>query len=492
MTTAVPRGLRRGTTDRVMSRLFPAADSFEPNEWADDHGIFLWSGQQKINDSVRDNRYTAVRSCHGIGKSFDAAVLVNAWLDSFPVGDAFVVTTAPTDRQVKAILWRYIRRIHANQSLRGRVTLDADYYLPIGGTEELVAYGRKPADYDPAAFQGIHQLNILVILDEACGVPKALYDAVDSLATNENARVLAIGNPDDPSSHFKKVCAPGSGWNSLRISVWDSPNFTGEKVPDRLRQELVSELWVEERLKRWGKDSPLYASKVDAEFPVISDDTLISSADLYRAQNEVNLPGMGPGRYGVDVARYGSDETVIYRNRDNVIRRVWQGHKASTMVTTGHVVRELRGAPNASFAVVDADGVGGGVVDRLLEQGYQVVPFHGGAAPSDPVKFFNLRAEMYWTLREMLEKDEIDLDPEDDELVSQLGSIKFKLTSRGQIQIESKEDMRKRGLPSPDRADGVMMTLKGANDLETFLQTARERRSDPVPDLTSDLYDRPL
>jgi hypothetical protein len=118
-----------------------------------------------------------------------------------------VVTTAPTTPQVEAILWRYMGNAHKKAGLPRRITLDAKWYIG----NELVAYGRKPADYDPAAFQGIHARYVLVIIDEAGGVPKSIFDAVDALATNIDARVVAVGNPDDPASHFATICKPGSG-----------------------------------------------------------------------------------------------------------------------------------------------------------------------------------------------------------------------------------------------------------------------------------------
>src|SRR5690606_37769672 len=116
-----------------------------------------------------------------------------------------------------------------------------------------------------------------VVIDEAGGVPKWLIDAVDTLATNEAARVLAIGNPDDPSSHFKTICQPGAGWNQFKISAKDTPNFTGEKISKDLADELISPGWVEERKRMWGKKSSLYASKVEGRFPETSTDTLLSA-----------------------------------------------------------------------------------------------------------------------------------------------------------------------------------------------------------------------
>jgi hypothetical protein len=112
--------------------------------------------------------------------------------------------------------------------------------------------------------RSIHALNPLILVDEACGVPKSIFDAVDALATNSNARVLAIGNPDDPSSHFAQICKPGSGWHVITISAFDTPAYTGEKVPEELLPLLVSPEWVEERKLRWGVTNPIYQSKCSA------------------------------------------------------------------------------------------------------------------------------------------------------------------------------------------------------------------------------------
>jgi hypothetical protein len=115
-------------------------------------GEFWWSGQHRMAQSVVENRYSAFKASHDVSKSHTMSRLALWWIDVHPPGEAFVVTTAPTTPQVEAILWRYMGNAHKKAGLPGRITLDAKWYIG----NELVAYGRKPADYDPAAFQGIH------------------------------------------------------------------------------------------------------------------------------------------------------------------------------------------------------------------------------------------------------------------------------------------------------------------------------------------------
>jgi hypothetical protein len=227
-------------------------------------GESLWSKQREIAEAVRDHRHVAVRSAHDTGKTFVASRLAAWWLSVHAPGEAFVVTTAPTFAQVRAILWREINRAHRKGRLPGRVN-QTEWWID----REIVAYGRKPADYDEASFQGIHARYVLVILDEACGVPEPLWTAAETIATTDGCRVLAIGNPDTPLSHFKRVCEPGSGWQVIHVDGLRSPNFTDEEVPAELGELLLSPTWVAERRAEWGEDSALWASKVRGEFPAV-------------------------------------------------------------------------------------------------------------------------------------------------------------------------------------------------------------------------------
>lgn len=448
---------------------------------------FLWSKQREILSSVVENRRTAVKSCHGPGKSFTASRAALWWIDAHPPESAFVVTTAPSWPQVSAILWREMRRGHRKGGLRGRLTLDCEWHLGMSGKkgaadEDLVAYGRKPADYDETAFQGIHERFVLIIIDEACGVPKQLWDACSTLMTNDYARMLAIGNPDDPGAYFMDVCKSPE-WNTIKIDAWSTPNFTGEYVPEEVAQSLVTPLWVEERRREWGVGSPMWVSKVEAEFPDVGDDTLFPPSIIEKAK-QTDLAGFELGRYALDVARYGQDKSVLYRNRGGHIRRTKWWAKKDTVETYEMVTPFLdRHFPNRVPIVVDTIGLGAGPYDMLRHQGYDAVPFQGSEKPYQPDRFKNRRAEQYWTLRNMMEDGLIDLDPDDQELLAQLGSIKFKIMN-GKVVVEDKEDMKTRGLPSPDMADTVMMaTVSPTASVEELLG----RRHGT---LTGDLLDR--
>lgn len=443
-------------------------------------GEHLWSKQRQIAESVRDHRRTAVKSCHNAGKSWIASRIAAWWLDTHPPGEAIVVSTAPTYKQVHAILWEEIRAAAKKAAalgdpLPGRV-LQSDEWKLADGT--LIGFGRKPADTDEHGFQGIHRRYVLVILDEACGIPAQLWTAVEAITTNADCRILAIGNPDDPGTEFNEVCKPGSGWNVIRINGLETPNMTSDRVaehpelaalfdrlglgptaevvPDGLRPLMLDAGWVADKIRRWGAGSPRFASKVLGEFPEIGEDVLILPAWIRAAQERQAQPGPW-AVLGVDVARYGSDRTVLMLRRGPVARTVGDHAMTATTDTTSKVVVAKR-EHQVDEIRVDGVGVGGGVVDQLVQLGHDVVDMQAGAGAADPEHFLNARAEWYWALRERFESGDMDIDPDDDDLAAQLGAVKYKFTARQQIVIESKADMKKRGLPSPDRADALMLT----------------------------------
>jgi hypothetical protein len=476
-------------------------DLRNPTRWAHERlNTFLWSKQRDILNSIVRHPKTTVRSAHDTGKSFTAAVATTWWLSVHPIGSAFVITSAPTAAQVEVILWREIQKAKTRGKLPGRITTGT---IPKwkDDTGEIIAYGRKPADLasdaSGQAFQGVHARYVLIILDEACGIPPWLWESIHTIATNKYARILAIGNPDVPDTDFHKTHKPEQShiWNQIKISAFDTPAFTDEDVPDSLLLDLVDPAWVDQRADDWGRESPLYMSKVNAEFPEVNEETLIHPRLIQDAQlRDLSSSAFGePGTFGLDVARFGRNETAMYRNRGGHLRLEWNATKQDTMRTAGKAARLLNETFGNAPMHIDTVGVGAGVFDRLAEQGFPVVPFVASEAPSTPVnqkRFVNRRAEQWWNFRMMLEKGMIDLPQtnEDPKLISQLASIRYFIRSDGRIIVESKDDAEDRGMPSPDRADAAMMAC--ADPLPTqgdfWIPPKPQQRAAENPTYTAD------
>jgi hypothetical protein len=274
---------------------------------------------------------------------------------------------------VKFILWKEIARAHRKGRLPGR-TNQVEWWI----NNEIVAYGRKPDDLDMAAFQGIHARRVLVVVDEACGVAPAIWNGAETLITNDESHILAIGNPDDPATYFAQICKPGSGWHPIRVSAFDSPNFTGEAIPEALKSLLIGPTWVEEKRKSWGEASPLYQSKVLGEFPEVGDDTLIPPGWIIAAVERELERGL-PVELGCDIARFGADETVIiarWRGDGNFVIRhlayATHGHRRGDQPRM-NVWSDARGHIGRRIVVWPAFGLGGRerqivVVSHRLQQ----------------------------------------------------------------------------------------------------------------------------
>lgn len=428
-----------------------------PTDWVTNRlNGHLWSTQQQIATSVQNNRRTAVPSCYDSGKSYLASVLVTWWVDTHPRNTTRVVTTATTYRQVRAILWQEIARRHQQARLPGYVN-QTEWWVD----GQLVADGTRPADHDPAAFQGIHQKHVLVILDEAAGVPQTIWDAAEGLITNESARILAIGNPADPTSHFARICKPGTGWNVIHIDALETPNFTGEPVPPYLSDLLISTTWVEERRAQWGEQSALWISKVRGRFPEDAEDTVIPLSYIRQVQVDTHPAGL-PVELGVDVGA-GGDQTVIQERRGARAGRTWAMDTRDPMEVVGRTVRCIQDT-QATAVKVDVIGWGWGVAGRLEElkrervHGAKIVRVNVGEGASDREKYVNLRAQIWWEVgREQSQQRGWDLTDLGDDVVAQLIEPKWKLDSRGRIQIEPKDETKARIGRSPDQADALLL-----------------------------------
>lgn len=475
-------------------------------------GETFWSAQREIADSLRDHRYTAVQSCHDSGKSYIASRAAAHWIDTHPDGDAFVVSTAPTAAQVYAILWREISKAHRKGGLPGRIINSGYPQWKIDG--ELRGYGRKPADYEESAFQGIHDKYVLVIVDEACGIDANLWNAIDALVTNEYARVLAIGNPDDPGSHFAQLCKHDSGWNVIRIDGLRTPGmtktrvdnthcpickgkprllrrlmreegitYTTEVIPPDLYDFLISPLWIEERLHRWvGPPSPgqnlarkaalssLFTAKVRGLFPESGTEGVIPLGWIQRAVDrwqdwvDAGSPER-PGRQvlGVDVAGEGEDENAIYKRQGDAPLEIWRAASIDT-VELAAVVRAKANGAHAS-AVVDVTGIGAGVADQLrhLDDPLPVLAFVAAARTDrtdagGEFRFRNVRSAAWWHLREMLDPrtNPTLMLPNDELLIGDLVAPRWQVYAGGIIGIEPKDSIRKRLGRSTDTGDACV------------------------------------
>jgi hypothetical protein len=459
-----------------------------PNLWIKERlNEFTWSKQDEILRSVEAYRRTLVQSCHEVGKSWLAGRIAAWWLDCWPPGTAFVVTTAPSNPQIKAILWKEIGRAFMRGKLAGRVN-QTEWYMKVNGKEELVAFGRKPDDYDPAAFQGIHAPRVLVMIDEANGVRGPLHDAADSLIANDDSKVVMIGNPDDPEGEFYEASKPGSGWNVVTVSAFDSPNFTGEYIPSTVAKQLIGKVYVEEKRRKWAPhwswtldgskcvppegvnpatdphSNPYWKSKVLGLFPeTTSADGLIPISWVKSAQlrNLSSTIKDGPNELGADIGA-GGDSTAICHREGYVFRIIRSDNDPDTMSQCGKIIEDLR-RTKADCVKIDKIGIGWGVVNRGQELGK---PFIGvnvgeGATEDDENsddRFLNLKAELWWNVRDLFERGLIDIDPADDDLAAELLSVRFERRSNGKIKImDKKRDTNGKKIASPNRAESLML-----------------------------------
>lgn len=445
-------------------------------------GLGLWEKQKEILLSVRDNPRTAARTASAVGKSFDGAAASIWFLATHR--PSTVVTTAPTFRQVRDILWEEIRAMWAgskivlgpNDPTQTGITMteatDPMKWFAIGMTTE-----------EPEKFQGFHNQNVLVVVDEASGVPETIFTAVENPLAAGHTRVLLLGNPTQVSGTFHDAFSSPL-YKTFHISAFDTPNFTHFGIT---REDIIEGTWQEkltgplpypflvtphavaDRLLDWGLDSPMWQVYVEGQFPEEAPDTLIPLAWVEKAIVR-QLPPAGGVVIGIDTARFGDDENVAVIRQGSKVIGVVSWAKCDTMTGTGKVINLIEDWLPQRVRIDDAP-IAAGVIDRLAEQQYAVEVVNMSAKPTSD-KFVNLRAEMYWQLRTRFEQEDIDV-PDHAKLKAQTTSMKYKFDSRGRLQIESKEEMKKRGLKSPDYADALALAFKGADRADQRVATVR-------------------
>ncbi len=238
--------------------------------------VSLWSKQKEVLAALPDNRRVAVKSGNGLGKGFSAAAAVLWFL--YCHDPAIVLSTAPTFRQVRHILWRQIRRLYrpAREVLAGKM-LDTRWEL----AEDRYAMGLSAESADE--FQGFHSPNMFIVVDEAEGVSDEIYEAIEAIMTAADPRLLLIGNPTTVSGAFHRAFHQERHlYHTITISALDSPNVVAGKV---VVPGLTSAKWVQERKETWGEENPIYRARVLGEFPDQAEDTLIRLSDIEGAAN---------------------------------------------------------------------------------------------------------------------------------------------------------------------------------------------------------------
>lgn len=457
----------------------PAAFARECVHWPE--GRSLAPYQADTMDLLAEHHRMSLRSLRGAGKSTTAALIV-LWfaLTRDANGDDWkVITTAGSWGQLINFLWPEIKKwagklkwdlIRKGRPFTPNELLNLHLKLTYGAASAA-------ASSNPGRFEGAHADELLYVFDEAKVIPASIFDSAEGALTGRGAYAVMMSTPGEPAGRFFEIQARKPGYEDWAVRV--------VRLEEVFEAGQVTPEWVEQRRAQWGENSSVYRNHVLGEFFAADEDAVVPLAWVEAAQERWKLWDLGdaeagvPPRQeragrrvvGVDVARYGVDKTVIARRQGPVIYELEVHTQADTMATTGYVVPHLA-YPHAT-AVVDAVGVGGGVVDRLRELGHPVLGFSGAGASeaserSGAFGFRNLRAESWWRLREALDPAfgaTLCLPP-DDQLTGDLTSPRWHITSAGNIQVESKEDITKRLGRSPDHGDAVVLGhwLTGAVD----------------------------
>lgn len=427
-------------------------------------GVKLWLMQKMIAAAVAKYPRVSVRSCEGSGKSFIAACIALWFLYNFV--PSTVITTAPTFRQVAEILWREVsQRYHGSRmELGGNLTttsLDlADNHFAIGFATD-----------EPERFQGFHNLNVLVIGDEASGLTEKCYQAFENPLATGFTRLLTIGNPTQSVGGFRDSFV-SKLYKTFHISAFETPNFasfgiTQEDIASGKWEEklvgqelpcpyLVAPRRVSERYDEWGFGSFLYQTYILGQFPQAGVNNLFPLNLIEAAMTRVPQRDLKAVKLAaLDISRYGDDETVFGIKQGDRILPMQGWHHQDTVYTAGRTSRLIKEVEPATTRV-DVVGIGSGVFDSLRDTGHKVEEFNAGAKALDVELFLNKRAENYWKLYKSLLDETLTL-PNDPRLKSQLADIRYSYKANGQLRIESKEEARSRGSRSPDRGDVAMM-----------------------------------
>lgn len=451
----------------------------EPDRFAREAlGVRLWSKQVDVITDLVTHRRVAVASGHNIGKTFLAGVVVLWFLYSHL--RARVISAAPTFLAVKTRLWAEVRRLHR----RARVPLGGWFAIRAPklqiDSEGWEAVGVAAGTGD--AFQGIHEVNVLVVFDEAQGVAPEIWQAAESMMGSENAHWLTICNPlhsdgDARACFYEKKHL----WRTHSISCLEHPNVLaeqrGEKAP---YPAAVTFRWCEEVRRTWGELSAYYRARVLGQFSDDPSSTVIPWTYLAACSVLEDIdPPVEDLHIGLDIARFGDDLNVlaIVADRRLVWVETWVGQDLmQTALRLIHIAREWGCLPEHCH--LDVVGIGAGVADRCREADFPVdeVNFGEGASGewsglTGDVELGNRRAELYWTLRLLLQRRAFIIPEQFGEVWSELVAARYAFDDKDRLIVEPKDEIKKRlEGRSPDHADAVVLACSRGGGRTPFAQ----------------------
>jgi hypothetical protein len=418
----------------------------EPDEWQEDFLNAVATGERKIS----------IRSGHGVGKSTTASwAMLWFLLTRYPVK---VVVTAPTSAQLYDALFAELKRWVKELPKPIQELLDVKQErieLKASATEAFISARTSRAE-QPEALQGVHSDNVMLVADEASGVPEAVFEAAAGSMSGHNALTILLGNPVRSSGFFFDTHNRlKDEWWTRRVSCIDSTRVSTEYVNDMK--------------SRYGEESNAFRIRVLGEFPRSDDDTIIPMELLESAKHrDTRAYEDAPIVWGLDVARFGSDSSVLCKRQSNVVHTLERWRNLDLMQLTGAVVSQYEACDHKNRPteiLVDSIGLGAGVVDRLRELNLPARGINVSESPAMGGTYLNLRAELWHKAKAWLEKRDCKI-PNNEDLIGELATVRYTFTSNGKIKIESKDDIRRRGLKSPDMADAFVLTF--ASDAATI------------------------
>ena len=416
-------------------------------------GADLDPWQREFFEVIPDTRKVSIAAGHGVGKSTALCFLcLHTLLFHFPCKG---VITAPSSSQLYSALWADLKMWieHLPDVLKDLIDYTQDVIrLKEAPNESFIRAAVARID-QPDALQGVHAESgiVLLIVDEAAAVHNRIYESAYGSMSQENAKMILIGNPTRNTGYFYETFHRASSeWTNFQVSCIDSPR--------------VSESYINEMRVLYGEDSAMWKIRVLGEFADEEEAGFISPSIIRSAINrEIEPSPSSPIIWGLDVARMGRDKSALCKRKGNVIlEQIKTWRKLDLMSLAGEVMNEFQNTPpdeQCSELLIDAIGIGAGLCDRINEIG--IIPTRGinvSESSSLTNECGNLRAELWYKAREFFEKKTCKI-PNDPELVKELSAPRYKFDSRGRYLIESKDEMRRRGEASPDKADAFCLTF---------------------------------